>query len=195
MNFKCNKTQIKFSIQKRKSDVRLHTEGRRYELNMTLYQLAILLLFNNGDSFTINEIVNSTQLPLVEVSRFLKAFIDLKLLEASNTDSLDTVVTFNKNFSNKRTKIKIGMTIDNSQENEITRQAVDNDRKLFLQAVIVRIMKSKKELQHTILIKEVIEQSKNRFVPYIPAIKQAIEQLIDKQYIERVNNDYYAYIA
>jgi len=25
------------------------------------------------------------------------------------------------------------MTADNSQENEITRQAVDNDRKLFLQ--------------------------------------------------------------
>ncbi|ORX80888.1 Cullin-domain-containing protein [Anaeromyces robustus] len=190
-----NGRKLTWLYQLSKADVRLHTEGRRYELNMTLYQLAILLLFNNGDSFTINEIVNSTQLPLVEVSRFLKAFIDLKLLEASNTDSLDTVVTFNKNFSNKRTKIKIGMTIDNSQENEITRQAVDNDRKLFLQAVIVRIMKSKKELQHTILIKEVIEQSKNRFVPYIPAIKQAIEQLIDKQYIERVNNDYYAYIA
>ncbi len=47
-------------------------EDRRYELNMTLYQLAILLLFNNGDSFTINEIVNSTQLPLIEISRFLK---------------------------------------------------------------------------------------------------------------------------
>jgi len=56
-------------------------------------------------------------------------------------------------------------------------------------------MKSKKQLQHTLLVKEVIEQSKSRFVPYIPAIKQAIEQLIDKQYIERVNNDYYAYIA
>jgi len=56
-------------------------------------------------------------------------------------------------------------------------------------------MKSKKELQHTLLIKEVIEQSKSRFVPNIQAIKQAIEQLIDKQYIERVKNDYYTYIA
>ena len=47
-------------------------EDKRYELNMTLYQLAILLLFNNGDSFTINEIINQTLLPLSEVSRFLK---------------------------------------------------------------------------------------------------------------------------
>jgi len=47
-------------------------EDKRYELNMTLYQLAILLLFNNEDSFTINDIVNQTQLPLSEVSRFLK---------------------------------------------------------------------------------------------------------------------------
>ncbi|KAG4105964.1 Cullin-domain-containing protein [Neocallimastix lanati (nom. inval.)] len=190
-----NGRKLTWLYQLSKADVRLHMEDKRYELNMTLYQLAILLLFNNEDSFTINDIVNQTQLPLSEVSRFLKAFIDLKLLNAPNTESLDTVVTFNKNFSNKRTKIKIGMTADNSQENEITRQAVDNDRKLFLQAVIVRIMKSKKELQHTLLIKEVIEQSKSRFVPYIPTIKQAIEQLIDKQYIERVNNDYYTYIA
>ncbi|ORX60862.1 Cullin-domain-containing protein [Piromyces finnis] len=190
-----NGRKLTWLYQLSKADVRLYTESKRYELNMTLYQVAILLLFNNGDSFTINEIVNQTQLPLNEVSRFLKTFIDLNLLEAPNTDSLDTVVTFNKNFTNKRTKIKIGMAADNNQESEITRQAVDNDRKLFLQAVIVRIMKSKKQLQHTLLIKEVIEQSKSRFVPYIPAIKQAIEQLIDKQYIERVNNDFYAYIA
>jgi len=190
-----NGRKLTWLYQLSKADVRLHMDDKRYELNMTLYQLAILLLFNNGDSFTINDIVNHTQLPLSEVSRFLKAFIDLKLLDAPNTESLDTMVTFNKNFSNKRTKIKIGMTADNNQENEITRQAVDNDRKLFLQAVIVRIMKSKKELQHTLLIKEVIEQSKSRFVPYIPTIKQAIEQLIDKQYIERVKNDYYTYIA
>ncbi|KAG4093533.1 Cullin-domain-containing protein [Neocallimastix lanati (nom. inval.)] len=190
-----NGRKLTWLYQLSKADVRLHMENKLYELNMTLYQLAILLLFNNGDSFTINEIINQTLLPLSEVSRFLKAFVDLKLLIAPNTESLDTVVTFNKNFSNKRTKIKIGMVADNNQENEITRLVVDNDRKLFLQAVIVRIMKSKKELQHTLLIKEVIEQSKSRFVPNIQAIKQAIEQLIDKQYIERVKNDYYAYIA
>jgi DNA-binding MarR family transcriptional regulator len=190
-----NGRKLTWLYQLSKADVRLHMENKLYELNMTLYQLAILLLFNNGDSFTINEIINQTLLPLSEVSRFLKAFVDLKLLIAPNTESLDTIVTFNKNFSNKRTKIKIGMVADNNQENEITRLVVDNDRKLFLQAVIVRIMKSKKELQHTLLIKEVIEQSKSRFVPNIQAIKQAIEQLIDKQYIERVKNDYYTYIA
>jgi len=190
-----NGRKLTWLYQLSKADVRLYTESKRYELNMTLYQVAILLLFNSGDSFTINEIINQTQLPLNEVSRFLKTFMELNLLEAPNTDSLDTVVTFNKNFTNKRTKIKIGMASDSNQDSEITRQAVDNDRKLFLQAVIVRIMKSKKQLQHTLLVKEVIEQSKSRFVPYIPAIKQAIEQLIDKQYIERVNNDYYAYIA
>jgi len=190
-----NGRKLTWLYQLSKADVRLYTESKRYELNMTLYQVAILLLFNSGDAFTINEIINQTQLPLSEVSRFLKAFIEINLLEATNTDSLDTLVTFNKNFTNKRTKIKIGMAVDSNQESEITRQSVDNDRKLFLQAVIVRIMKSKKQMQHTLLVKEVIEQSKSRFVPYIPAIKQAIEQLIDKQYIERVNNDFYAYIA
>ena len=38
--------------------------------------------------------------------------------------------------NSKRTKIKIGMAVDSNQESEITRQSVDNDRKLFLQVII-----------------------------------------------------------
>jgi len=67
-----NGRKLTWLYQLSKADVRLYTESKRYELNMTLYQVAILLLFNSGDSFTINEIINQTQLPLNEVSRFLK---------------------------------------------------------------------------------------------------------------------------
>lgn len=61
----------------------------------------------------------------------------------------------------------------------------------------MRIMKSRKKLRHNSMIEEVITQAKARFVPSVTMIKKSIESLIEKQYIERVNNssDEYQYIA
>lgn len=45
------------------------------------------------------------------------------------------------------------------QEMEQTRSAVDEDRKMYLQAAIVRIMKARKVLRHNALIQEVSERT------------------------------------
>lgn len=45
------------------------------------------------------------------------------------------------------------------QEMEQTRSAVDEDRKMYLQAAIVRIMKARKVLRHNALIQEVSEKT------------------------------------
>lgn len=82
-------------------------------------------------------------------------------------------------------------------EVEQTHQSVDEDRKLYLQAAIVRIVKARKVIKHNSLIEEVIQQSANRFTPNITMIKKCIEALIEKGYLERTVNttDEYSYIA
>ena len=60
-------------------------------------------------------------------------------------------------YSNKRTKFRIAGTVqkETPQEVEQTHHAVEEDRKMYLQAAIVRIMKSRKVLKHNQLIQEV----------------------------------------
>ncbi|KAJ1556253.1 Cullin-2 [Cladochytrium tenue] len=84
-----------------------------------------------------------------------------------------------------------------SQEADEMKRAVEEDRRLFLQTVIVRVMKSRKSMSHTGLIQEVIEQSHARFVPQVSAIKKSIEQLIEKGYLDRSKEqlDVYDYVA
>jgi cullin 1 len=57
--------------------------------------------------------------------------------------------------------------------------AVDEDRRMLLQATIVRIMKARKTLKHAQLIQEVVQQVQSRFQPKIPDIKKAIDTLLD----------------
>jgi cullin 2 len=58
-------------------------------------------------------------------------------------------------------------------------------------------MKSRKQLSHNLLVSELIEQSKQKFNPSIPMIKKCIEGLIEKQYMERSeeNRDVYLYLS
>eukprot|EP00043_Microstomoeca_roanoka_P007318 m.70507 g.70507 ORF g.70507 m.70507 type:complete len:82 (-) comp13778_c0_seq2:222-467(-) len=58
-----------------------------------------------------------------------------------------------------------------------------------MKAAIVRIMKMRKTLHYNQLIEEIITMSESRFKPHISAIKKCIEDLIDKAYIQRQEND------
>lgn len=88
----------------------------------------------------------------------MQSLIESKLLLASS-EQLDgsTEIKLNLDYSNKRTKFKITAALqrETPQEVEHTMSAVDEDRKLYLQAAIVRIMKSRKILKHNALIQEV----------------------------------------
>ncbi|XP_055540901.1 cullin-2 [Wyeomyia smithii] len=174
--------------------------NRNYIVTMQTYQMAILLLFENTDSLQYKEIQDSLQLNQDMFQKHIGSLVESKLLIIDTEVLQDSSrVNLNKDYVNKRTKFKITAALqkDSPQEVENTVNSVDEDRKMYLQATIVRIMKSRKVLRHNALIQEILAQSKVSFAPNIGMIKKCIESLIDKQYIERTPNsgDEYSYVA
>ncbi|MEQ2168111.1 hypothetical protein GOODEAATRI_011076, partial [Goodea atripinnis] len=183
-------------------EVKMNYLSKPYVAMVTTYQMAVLLAFNNSQTVTYKELQDGTQMNEKELQKTIKSLMDVKMLNHdSQKEDIETESTFslNMSFTSKRTKFKIttSMQKDTPQEMEQTRSAVDEDRKMYLQAAIVRIMKARKVLRHNALIQEVINQSKARFSPSISMIKKCIEVLIDKQYIERsqTSADEYSYVA
>uniref|UniRef100_A0A4W3HMC9 Cullin 2 n=1 Tax=Callorhinchus milii TaxID=7868 RepID=A0A4W3HMC9_CALMI len=183
-------------------EVKMNYLSKPYVAMVTTYQMAVLLAFNNSETVSYKELQDSTQMNEKELTKTIKSLLDVKMINHNSNKEdvdVDSVFSLNMNFSSKRTKFKIttSMQKDTPQEMEQTRSAVDEDRKMYLQAAIVRIMKARKVLRHNALIQEVISQSRARFNPSISMIKKCIEVLIDKQYIERsqTSADEYNYVA
>ncbi|XP_071505622.1 cullin-2-like [Diadema antillarum] len=183
------------------AELKLNFLKKPYIVTATTFQMAVLLIFNGQDSVQYSELVNSALINEKELAKTVQSLVDVKFLEQTPAGAFTdtTCFTLNQAYSNKRTKFKITMAVQREppqQEVEHTHNAVDEDRKLYLQAAIVRIMKARKKLKHNILIQEVIGQARSRFSPSISMIKKCIEALIDKQYLERTQaTDEYAYVA
>jgi hypothetical protein len=134
---------------------------KRYELNTSIQQCTILNFFNDSDSISAEFLVKEMQIAFTELKRHLKGLLDLGILKIQGVLTGDSLISINTSFSNKRTKIKIPTVTSIEAEQESDEQdskAVDLDRRMFLEASIVRIMKARKELKHTQLITEVIQQ-------------------------------------
>lgn len=62
-------------------------------------------------------------------------------------------------------------SIKQNKDIENIQHTIDEDRKMVIQAAIVRLMKSHQSLKYSLLIQETIEQLNSRFKPKISLIK------------------------
>lgn len=189
---------------------------RRHELCVSTYQMCILVLFNDQDTLSLKDIREVANIPEEELQRHLISLCTPKhriLKKASRGKAISgdsDTFTYNNNYSSKLKRVKIplvsmkdcisgknqGGEANGGAKNAIP-APVEEDRRHLVEASIVRIMKSRKSLHHNDLIAEVSRQLSVRFVPSPPFIKQRIESLIEREYLERDDHDrrVYKYMA
>jgi len=190
-----------------KGEIRM-VYGRKYQLVCSTYQMGILLQFNQYDKMTTEELQIATQLTESVLKNTLGSLIKTKILkkdppENKNEEDVqiekDHSFEVNAAFRSKRQKVNINIPVRAAREEEdkATQDSIAEDRKLLIQAAIVRIMKMRKQLQHGALMSEVISQLQARFKPRVAVIKKCIDILIEKEYLERVEGqkDMYSYVA
>ncbi|XP_063836471.1 cullin-2 [Ostrinia nubilalis] len=191
-------------------ELRTRYTQRVYHVSATTPQCALLLSFETADTLSARELRESLQLEGEAWARHVRPVLDAGLLTSSGdieADDESATLSLNLNFSCKRTKVRLtAANAPNHQGGlpaatgaaEATEAAhCDDDRKMYLQAALVRIMKQRKVLRHTELIQEVVSQARGSFAPSVGMIKKCIEALIDKQYLERAPGalDTYSYLA
>jgi len=171
------------------------TSRAGYTFQCSTYQMGVLLQFNDNsaESLSTEDIHVGTQLNEAMLRTTLLSLVKTKVLLINTEDENITKASkfsLNKGFRSKRARVLINVPIREAQQKETgeVHKSVEEDRKLQIQAAIVRIMKMRKTLNHTTLMTEVISQLQNRFKPKVNVIKKCIDILIEKEYLERVEN-------
>lgn len=171
-----------------------------YTFQVSMYQMAVLMLFNTTDQYPYSDVATLTGLNSEALDPSLNILVKAKvLLMRPEGDKAGPGKAFSLNFDFRSKKVRVnlnvGMKSESKQEEVETTKTIEEDRKLLLQSAIVRIMKARKRMKHQQLVSETINQIRQRFVPKVSDIKKCIEILLDKEYLERLEDDELGYLA
>lgn len=176
-------------------------QTRKHILQVSTYQMVVLMLFSNKEKWTFEEMKQETDIPEKDLIRAIQSLAMAKptqrilLKEPKAREILvSDVFSVNNSFTSKLIRVKINTVSakgESDPERQETRVKVDDDRKHEIEAAIVRIMKSRKNMQHNLLVSEVTNQLKSRFLPSPVVIKKRIESLIEREYLARAADDMY----
>ena len=174
------------------------------ELQINMLQACVLLLFSEKDQLAVQDIANQLNVKVEELPAVLSAYAKNRIL-IRRTDSAQAPLSptddfaVNLDFTSAHRKIQIPLSNPRvSVANSIRlAQQVDDDRRPAIDACIVRVMKSRRELSHANLLAECQQQLSARFVPDPKMIKLRVEDLIKREYLERLpeNSSVYRYLA
>ncbi|XP_003366302.1 cullin-4B [Trichinella spiralis] len=172
------------------------------ELQVSLFQGIVLLLFNDSDQLSFKSIQQQTNIETVELRRTLQSLacgkfrVIQKVPKGKDVNENDTFI-FNANFTSPMLRIKINQiqSKETNEENFMTVEQVNSNRVFSIDAAIVRILKTRKTISHSELMSEIVRQL--QFSVQASDVKKRIENLIERRFISRdvKNSSNYNYIS
>lgn len=178
-----------------------------YTLEVSTYQMAVLLLYNHVDSFTVQQLQEETGIEMNTLKGVIRSLLKSEILVClkdwplKETEDLkpDTLVTLSNNYSNKNVQVDVKVLLENEVEPEQTtvQEKIEDERTFSIQAAVVRIMKAKRKLKQEELLSEITRQLSALFTPSERVVKNCINSLVDKDYLKRDEDqpDTYTYIG
>jgi len=184
---------------------------RKYDLVMNTYQALILMLFNETPQISVEQIATCLKLEEGFTKKLCATFVLSKFKVLTRQTAVSSggestggnggpiessdILSINESFSVPHRKVKIPPPTAGTEETH-NKGKVEEDRSFSIEAAIVRVMKTRKILQHQQLIAEVVSQL-TLFKPNPKVIKQRIENLIEREFLERdaENQNIYKYLA
>jgi cullin 3 len=185
-------------MDKGKADVSVQFAAKvKKILVVSTYQMLVLLMFNNKQTWTFKEMQDSTGIPKedLQIAVLSMAHPKVKVMrKAPNTKEVadDHKFQINPKYTNPRAKIPIptlNIKSNKPEQDDKNMEAIYRLRRHQMDAAIVRIMKARKTLKHPDLVTEVVKQLRGRFTPKPVDIKKRIANLIELEYLERDEND------
>jgi cullin 3 len=191
------------------ADLKARFGSSRHELNVSTYQMVLLMKFNGRGNETHSlEALSELGIPPLELRRHLVSLCTPKhkiLKKASKGKGIEAgdSFTFNSEYSSKLKRVKVPLVSAKEtgggglDDPEGIPAGVEEDRRHLVEAAIVRIMKARKVLQHNELIAEVTRQLQPRFSAAPAFVKKRVESLLEREYLERNPDDrrVYTYLA
>lgn len=169
-----------------------------YTVIATALQFSILTQYNLSDSWTIGQLTENTSIEMNVVIKIVQILLRTKLVTCAEDKILsrDSVVAINNGYKNKKLRLNISesLNLETKVEQKQTDKQIEMNRRFITQAAIVRIMKSRKTMQHQQLIGEVLNQVNDKFKPKVTLIKNCIDTLIEKEYLERSREHLSTYV-
>ena len=171
-----------------------------YELQVSTCQACVLLLYNNQDSISFESILETIKGDKQELAKHVLGLVKAKVLTKNSPRKElyeSTVLDVNTRFASKLLRVKVPLLSSKIKPVEQVPSNVEQERKFVIQATAVRVMKARRTLEHLQLVSEVVKLIQIRFTPEVKDIKNSIENLIERGYITRDQDNLklYHYVA
>ena len=169
-----------------------YLNGNKVSLSLSPIQAFICLMFHKNKSrvVMVNDImkcfhisdkerVNDVVVPMIN-----KGIVMYNEMKNGIKFGLDDNVWKGK-------KINTKVNIDRYKDKEMLEEGVVYaQRKIIVDSYIMKIMKAKQKCSHNMLVAELVSALNNQFVPDAVMLKNRIEGLIEREYLEREGNTY-----